>query len=138
MINKSNSRINVCLAQTDPKMGDLEKNIENHINIISSAKNKGAEIVIFPELSLTGYFLKDSVYDLGVDINSDEAAVFQPLYKISEELNITVIAGFVEKDADFNFYNSTFCVSNGKLINVHRKVYLPTYGMFEELRYFKQ
>lgn len=138
MINKSNSRINVCLAQTDPKMGDLEKNIENHINIISSAKNKGAEIVVFPELSLTGYFLKDSVYDLGVDINSDEAAVFQPLYKISEELNITVIAGFVEKDADFNFYNSTFCVSNGKLINVHRKVYLPTYGMFEELRYFKQ
>jgi predicted amidohydrolase len=137
MKNKSNSRIKVCLAQTDPKTGDLKKNIESHIEIISSAKNKGAEIVIFPELSLTGYFLKDSVYDLGVDINSDEAAVFGPIYKISEELNVAVIAGFVEKDADFNFYNSTFCVYNGKLINVHRKVYLPTYGMFEELRYFK-
>ena len=134
---KKNNSMKICLAQTNPKVGDLKKNIENHVEIISAAKVQGAELVIFPELSLTGYFLKDSVYDLGINIHTGESAVLKPIYKTSEDLNISVIAGFVEKDADFNFYNSSFCISKGKLINVHRKVYLPTYGMFEELRYFK-
>ena len=134
---KENNSMKIFLAQTNPKVGDLKKNIENHIEIISAAKDKEANLVIFPELSLTGYFLKDSVYDMGINIYTDESAVLRDIYKITKDLDISVIAGFVEKDPDFNFYNSTFCISKGGLINVHRKVYLPTYGMFEELRYFK-
>jgi predicted amidohydrolase len=134
---KENNSMKIFLAQTNPKVGDLKKNIENHIEIISAAKDKEANLVIFPELSLTCYFLKDSVYDMGINIYTDESAVLRDIYKITKDLDISVIAGFVEKDPDFNFYNSTFCISKGGLINVHRKVYLPTYGMFEELRYFK-
>ncbi|MCL4542535.1 MAG: hypothetical protein M1458_02150 [Deltaproteobacteria bacterium] len=129
--------INILLAQINPHIGDLRKNIEKHLRLIKKAKKEGAGLVIFPELSLTGYFLKDSVYDMGVNIDSEEASIFKPLYKASLDLNVSVIAGFVEKDENYNFYNSSFCISKGKIINVHRKVYLPTYGMFEELRYFK-
>lgn len=130
--------INILLAQINPYTGDLKKNIEKHLKFIKKAKEEGIEIVIFPELSLTGYFLKDSVYDMGVNVNSEEASIFEPLYKASLSSGISIIAGFVEKDENYNFYNSSFCISKGKIINVHRKVYLPTYGMFEELRYFKQ
>lgn len=129
--------INILLAQINPYTGDLKKNIEKHLKLIQKASAEGTGLVIFPELSLTGYFLKDSVYDMGVNINSEEASIFEPLYKASLDLDISIIAGFVEKDESYNFYNSSFCVSKGKIINVHRKVYLPTYGMFEELRYFK-
>lgn len=129
--------INILLAQTSPCTGDLKKNIEKHISLIRKASDAGAELVIFPELSLTGYFLKDSVYDMGINIYSEDASVFEPLYSASIELDVSFIAGFVEKDENYNFYNSSFCFSKGKIINVHRKVYLPTYGMFEELRYFK-
>ncbi len=134
---KKNNSLRICLAQTNPKVGDLNKNIENHIEVIGRANKKGANLVIFPELSLTGYFLKDSVYDMGINIYTDESEVLSGIYKISKDMDISVIAGFVEKDQDFNFYNSSCCISKGRLINVHRKVYLPTYGMFEELRYFK-
>ncbi len=129
--------INVLLAQINPYVGDLKKNIEKHLEFIKKAKEEEVELVIFPELSLTGYFLKDSVYDMGVNLNSEEASILKPLYEASLNLGISVIAGFVEKDENYNFYNSSCCVSKGKIINVHRKVYLPTYGMFEELRYFK-
>ena len=129
--------INILLAQVNPHVGDLKKNIEKHLKFIKTAAEAGAEFVIFPELSLTGYFLKDSIYDVGVNLNGEEAFIFEPLYKASLDSGISVIAGFVEKDENYNFYNSSFCISKGKIINVHRKVYLPTYGMFEELRYFK-
>ncbi len=134
---KKNNVIKICLAQINPETGNLKKNIETHLKIISAAKNKKASIIVFPELSLTGYFLKDGVYDMGINIYTDESAVFRDIYKITEDMGVSVIAGFVEKDVDFNFYNSSFCISKGRLIDVHRKVYLPTYGMFEELRYFK-
>ena len=138
---KKNNSVRICLAQISPKVGDLKANIKNHTGIARKAKESGADMVIFPELSLTGYFLKDSVYDAGINIGGagtpETAAVLGPLLKASGELGISIIAGFVEKDDDYNFYNSSFCASEGKIINVHRKVYLPTYGMFEELRYFK-
>ncbi len=129
--------INALLAQINPYTGDFNKNIEKHMEFIRKASEEGVELVIFPELSLTGYFLKDSVYDVGININSKEALVFEPLYNASLVFNMSIIVGFVEKDEDYNFYNSSLCISGGKVINVHRKVYLPTYGMFEELRYFK-
>lgn len=134
---KKNGSIKICLAQISPMTGDLKKNINNHLEIISAVKDKGVSLVIFPELSLTGYFLKDSIYDIGININSDESAILKPVYKTTKDMDISIIAGFVEKDEDHNFYNSSFCISKGQLINIHRKVYLPTYGMFEELRYFK-
>lgn len=133
--------IKAALAQINPSIGDLNKNIEKHLDIIRSLGNKKGErtdLVIFPELSLTGYFLKDSIYDVGIDLNSEEDRfLFEPLYKLSKEDRISIVIGFVEKDERHNFFNSSLCISEGKVIGVHRKVYLPTYGMFEELKYFK-
>ncbi len=127
--------IKALLAQINPYTGDIKRNIKKHLDFIEKARKEGASLVIFPELSLTGYFLKDSIYDLGVNINKEGPGIFGPLYEASK--NVSIIAGFVERDDNFNFYNSSFCLSRGKVLHVHRKVYLPTYGMFEELRYFK-
>lgn len=129
--------INILLAQINPYTANIKKNVGKHIEYIKLAKQEGARLVIFPELSLTGYFLKDSIYDVGINLNTDEIEVLEPLFEAGRENGISVIAGFVEKDESYNFYNSSLCISQGKVINVHRKVYLPTYGMFEELRYFK-
>jgi predicted amidohydrolase len=134
---KKNNYLKISLAQIYPEVGNLKKNIANHVKIVTEAQDKGSELVIFPELSLTGYFLKDSVYDTGININAEGQVILEPVYKASKDLNMSIIAGFVEKDEDCNFYNSSFCISKGNLINIHRKVYLPTYGMFEEMRYFK-
>lgn len=133
--------VKVCLAQVNPVTGNIGENVKKHLDIIKKAAAEGADLAVFPELSLTGYFLKDGIYDAGVKLfgssSADFPAVFEPLLNAGREFGISVIAGFIENDDDNNFYNSSFCLSEGKVVNVHRKVYLPTYGMFEELRYFK-
>ena len=190
--------IKLSLAQIAPTPGLLDYNLGQHLEYIDRAKQAGSELVIFPELSLTGYFLKDAVYDsaigfneiinkniaadkdngensnygntitnknneikeqnnkkinnknneinnknyeiknnsCGLDLKKSNDYILDVLLDKSRE--IAIIAGFVESDEDFNFYNSTCCLSGGNILHVHRKVYLPTYGMFEEMRYFKK
>jgi predicted amidohydrolase len=69
-------------------------------------------------------------------INVDEPAVLSELLKLSR--SITIIAGGVEERKNFGLYNSAFVLEDGKLYSGHRKIYPPTYGMFEEMRYFSQ
>lgn len=122
----------VALAQIDPKVGDLRANIEIHGDAIERARKGGARLVVFPELSLTGYTVKDLAWDLAVDPGSPK--VLEPLLRQSRDL--TVLVGCVEDGADHGIYNSVFAIEDGQIRFVHRKVYLPTYGMFEEGRYF--
>lgn len=124
--------LTVALAQMSPKLGVLSANIELHLDIIRQAKEGGAELVIFPELSLTGYLLQDLVPD--VAINPAEASELQPLLEACRE--IACVFGFVELSDQFNYYNSAVYVAQGRIQHVHRKLYLPTYGMFDEMRFF--
>ena len=150
--------IKLSLAQIAPEPGLLDCNLEKHLKYIDEAKQAGSKLIIFPELSLTGYFLKDAVYDVAINIknsrknkeNSKNTENIGLNFKIYNNYNyiidslldksneIAIIAGFVESDENYNFYNSTFCLSGDNILHIHRKVYLPTYGMFEEMRYFKQ
>ncbi len=127
--------IKLSIAQIKPEPSDLKHNLKQHLRYIKTAKKEGSGLVIFPELSLTGYFLKDSIYDVAINLKDESKNIIHDL--LPESNNISVIAGFVEVDDDYNFYNSSLCMSGGRILNVHRKVYLPTYGMFEEMRYFK-
>jgi len=92
-------------------------------------------MVLFPELSLTGYSIKDMNWDLAM--NLDRAIpILQPLVDVSKE--ISIIAGGVEEDSSFRIYNSAFLMEDGVIRSAHRKTYPPTYGLFEEMRYFSK
>ncbi|UCE39932.1 MAG: hypothetical protein JSV17_10640 [Candidatus Aminicenantes bacterium] len=124
----------IALAQISPKLGDIEQNFRMHIDYIQKAKKKNVELLIFPELSLTGYTLKDMVEEIALDPHTDP--LLKKLKGLSHEISFVV--GFVEEKEKGLFVNSAAFFSQGKITHIHRKIYLPTYGMFEELKFFGQ
>jgi NAD+ synthase (glutamine-hydrolysing) len=125
----------LALAQIDPVLGDPEKNIALHCEYADRAIAAGAQMVVFPELSLTGYTIRDMNWDLAVRPDAPPS-MFKPL--IEKSRSIPIIAGGVEEGASFGIYNAAFLFENGTMRVVHRKTYPPTYGMFEEMRYFSR
>ena len=121
------------MAQVETRLGDVDANLALHLNIIEQAKSQGAELVVFPELSLTGYVLQDLTPTVARQ-PSPEDPTFRPLLKASEDIDI--IVGFVEADSRHRFYIAAAYLSGGEVLHVHRKVYLPTYGLFDEGRFF--
>jgi predicted amidohydrolase len=119
------------LAQISPALGDAEANLALHRAAIEKAAAEGVDLLVFPELSLAGYRLKDSVPDVGLTRDSD---TWKELEKLSEQ--VSFVAGFVEESPDHLFFNSAAYFEAGRCVAVHRKTYLPTYGMFDEQRYF--
>ncbi len=124
----------IAVAQIDSVVGDLEKNIKRHVASVKKAIAKKADVIVFPELSLTGYSVKDLNWDLA--LRAEPSSHFSELLKLSKQ--ITIIAGGVEEGENFGIYNSAFVFEDGKVYSGHRKNYPPTYGMFEEMRYFSQ
>ena len=123
----------VALAQVAPRLGDLATNVSRHLAVIGEAASRGADCVVFPELSLTGYFLKDLVPECALRVGSDEVAA---LAAASAEIDSVV--GCVLESDEARFFNAALYFSGGRLHAIHRKVYLPTYGLFDEARYFAQ
>src|SRR5262245_14921617 len=123
--------LRVAIAQINPKLGDLAANLALYEEKIRQGIKERAQFLLFPELSLTGYFLRDTVPSVALTTNSSELKV---LKKLSRQLPF--VAGLVEESADHRFFNSAIYFENGEVCHVHRKVYLPTYGMFDEQRYF--
>lgn len=124
--------VSVALAQFYPRLGDVGANLAAHLAIISGAASSGAGLVVFPELSLTGYFLKDQVPDVALRIDSPE---IHALLDASRDGAIDIVAGLILESNAHRFYNASLYISGGEVVHVHRKVYLPTYGLFDEQRY---
>jgi len=123
--------LRVALAQIAPRLGNLEANLALHLDRIEAASKAAAQLVVFPELSLTGYHLGDQVPDLALSL---DAPLLREIQDASRDIDIVV--GFVEDGAGHRFHNAAAYFSAGTLVHVHRKVYLPTYGMFQEGREF--
>jgi predicted amidohydrolase len=126
-------KLQLALAQIAPKLGNLEANLESHLRWIREAKQAGADLVVFPELSLTGYVLQDLVPGVAT-LSERDHPVFRTLLKASQEID--VIVGFVDEDPRHRFYISSAYLSKGEILHIHHKVYLPTYGLFDEGRFF--
>lgn len=124
----------VALAQISPRLGNVEKNFDLHLKYIEKAKKKNVDLLIFPELSLTGYTLKDLVGE--VALSPDSNPIFDELKTASRD--VSLVFGFVEEKERGLFYNSAAFLSEGKIVHIHRKVFLPTYGIFEEGKFFAQ
>ena len=123
--------LRVALAQIAPSLGVVDDNLAAHEAWIERARERGASLVVFPELSLTGYLLADQVPDVACRADGLE------LRRLAEAAGpLDVVVGFVEEAAGHRFHNAAAYLSGGQVRHVHRKVYLPTYGMFQEGREF--
>ena len=119
----------VRLAQLDAALGDLGANLEAHLAEVERAVADGVDLLVFPELSLTGYFLKDQTYE--VALSGDD----EPLQVLRERSrDVSIVAGYIERAPDGRVYNAVALFEDGETKHVHRKVHLVTYGMFEESR----
>ena len=126
-------QLNLALAQIATKLGDVQFNLEKHLDYIEQAKAQKADLIVFPELSLTGYMLQDLASTVAHRPVEDDL-VFQPLLKASQNLDIVV--GFVDEDSRHRFYIASTYLSGGRVLHVHHKLYLPTYALFDEGRFF--
>jgi len=118
------------LAQIKPKLGCVSDNLALIEERIQRAIGAGKGLIVFPELALTGYFLKDLVPEVARRLDSPE---IRRLVELSRKISIAV--GFVEVTDDYRFFNSALYLEDGAIRHLHRKVYLPTYGLFDEQRY---
>jgi predicted amidohydrolase len=121
----------IALAQCAPALGAMKRNIAMHLEWIAKAQTAGAKLVIFPELSLTGYYLKDLAGEVACAADDQRLAA---IADASRRLDVS--AGFVERGPDARLHIAQGYWSGGRLVHVHRKVYLPTYGIFDDGRYF--
>lgn len=126
-------KLNVALAQINTILGDVNMNLQKHLSLIDQARKNGADLIVFPELSLTGYVLQDLVPTVAHKPDASDP-VFAQLLEASKSIDIMV--GFVEEDSRNRFYIAAAYLSGGKTLHVHHKVYLPTYGLFDEGRFF--
>lgn len=126
-------KINIGLAQIYPKLADVSANLTKHLDYIHQAKTQGVDLVIFPELSLTGYQLQDLVPEVAIRAHPDDP-IFAQLLTASHDID--VVFGFVQRDSRNRFYIASAYLSKGECVHIHHKIYLPTYAMFDEARYF--
>ena len=126
-------KIKVALAQITTKLGRVNDNLEKHLEFVETAVKQGADLVVFPELSLTGYVLQDLASTVAISV-SKASEVLDRLKTASQKIDI--IFGMVEEDLRNRFFISSVYLSEGEILHIHRKVYLPTYGLFDEGRFF--
>lgn len=121
----------VVLAQIEPTLGNVPANLDMHVREIRAAIEARADLIVFPELSLTGYFLKDQTSEVALSIDSGELENIADLSR-----QISIVVGFAERGRDGRVYNAVAFFEDGELLELHRKVHLVHYGMFDEGRDF--
>ena len=125
--------LTLALAQINTRLGDVPANLEKHLQLASEAHASGADLLVFPELSLTGYVLQDLATAVAHRPHPDDP-IFRPLLEASREIDLVV--GFVDEDPRNRFYIASAYLSGGKVVHVHHKLYMATYGLFDEGRFF--
>jgi predicted amidohydrolase len=123
--------LRVAMAQIAPVLGDIPRNLTLHVEQIEAARRQHADLIVFPELSLTGYFIRDMVPDLAISPDGPE---IRQLIEAAGPMSMVI--GFVEESPRHRFFNAALWTEGGRVVHTHRKVYLPTYGLFDEQRYF--
>jgi predicted amidohydrolase len=121
----------IALAQTNARLGDVDANLDVAARHIDDGLAEGADLIVFPELNLTGYAIGDVDEDLAVEVGDPR------LTALAERAGTAgLVLGFPEISEGLHVYNSCAYFEGGRLLHVHRKLYLPTYDIFEERKAF--
>jgi len=123
--------LKIALAQIAPRLGALDENLERHLDLLVEARGQGANLVVFPELGLTGYLLQDLAGEVAMHLDDPR------LSRLAQATShLSAVISFVEESADHRLFISAGLFEDGELRHVHRKLFLPTYGLFDERRFF--
>lgn len=123
----------ITLAQVDSRPGELDTNVERAEQVITEAVSAGTDLVVFPELSLSGYTIGDLNEDISIPPDDER------MVKLARAATkgAGVLLGFPEAQAHgLHIYNSAAYYEDGLLVHVHRKLFLPNYATFEERKHF--
>jgi len=120
----------IALAQVAPRLGEVGANLEIVADALRRASAEGAQLTVLPELALTGYLLQDLVPEVSMGADDPRLAALG-----REAPDMLVAVGFVEETDDHRYANSAALLRGGEVLGIHRKVYLPTYGLFDEGRF---
>ncbi len=123
--------LTIALAQIAPRLGALEVNLATHHALLDEARAKGAGLVVFPELGLTGYQLQDLASEVAMRLDDRRLADLAAATR-----GLSAIVSFVEESADHRLFIAAALLEDGEIAHVHRKLFLPTYGLFDERRFF--
>jgi len=123
--------LRIALAQIAPRLGGLDENLERHRQLIAEARSGGAQLVVFPELGLTGYQLQDLAAEVAMRLDDPRLAALA-----ATTGGLSVEVSFVEESADHRLFIAAALMEDGEIRHVHRKLFLPTYGLFDERRFF--
>ena len=130
-------KVTIALAQIASRVADKEYNMKLMEKKIEEASRKDANLIVFPELALTGYLCRDLVYELAEPL--PEGPSFQRIAKIAKRENVHVVFGMMERSEKTSavIYNTAVLVGPGGFVGKYRKMHLPTHSVFEEKRYFR-
>ncbi|MBA3875658.1 MAG: hypothetical protein C0498_01755 [Anaerolinea sp.] len=121
----------IILAQLGPHLGALEENLARHVEVLGEARDTGADLVVFPELGLTGYQLQDLAGEVAMRLDDPRLARL-----VAATGDLSAVVSFVEESADHRLFIAAALLEDGEIRQVHRKLHLPTYGLFDERRFF--
>ncbi|MCJ7431422.1 carbon-nitrogen hydrolase family protein [Candidatus Bathyarchaeota archaeon] len=126
----------IALAQIECKRADKTDNIRKIEQTTQHARKQGAELIVFPELSLTGYVVRDEIYELAEPIPGPATEAVE---KIAQKTKTYIVFGMPElsEKAQATIHNTAVLVGPEGLIGKYQKMYLPTHSVFEEKRYFR-
>ena len=123
--------LRIALAQLAPRLGLLDANIARHHDLLAEARAAGAGLIVFPELGFTGYHLQDLAAEVAIRIDDPRL-----LALAAETIGCSAVVSFVEESDDHRLFIAAALLEDGIVRHVHRKLYLPTYGLFDERRFF--
>jgi predicted amidohydrolase len=123
--------LRIALAQIAPRLGLLDENLARHHELIQEARGGGAGLVVFPELGLTGYLLQDLAAEVAMRLDDPRLAGLA-----DATAGMSAVVSFVEESADHRLFIAAALLEDRRIVHVHRKLFLPTYGLFDERRFF--
>ena len=124
-------RRRIALAQLAPRLGRLDENLAVHREVLAHARADGADLVVFPELGLTGYQLQDLSAEVAMRLDDPRLSALA-----AGTDGCSAVVSFVEEAPDHRLFIAAALLEDGAIRHVHRKIYLPTYGLFDERRFF--
>jgi len=129
-------RITLALAQISSKREDKKANLKKIEELTIKAKEQSADLVIFPELCLTGYVVKDQLYELAETVPGPST---KQVLALARKTGMHIIFGMPElsEKTKATMFNTSVFIGPKGIIGKYHKMYLPTHSVFEEKRYFR-
>jgi predicted amidohydrolase len=139
-VSKRPARLQAAIVQMKPSKGQYEANLAFAGEAFAQLADDAPDLVVFPEAAMTGYFLEGAVFDLARTA-ADFAADLAAQWHAASKAPVDLVAGFYENDGG-TYYNSALYLhvepSRERIVHVHRKMFLPTYGVFDEERFLSR